>query len=190
MATEKNRLPGISSLERDLHNQYVRWNDILINGCRDPFVSDGLNMQKIRRRIIQVRRQIKRLYPLRDQPISLEYLLPPVVKEDFMARSNEIRENAQKTLWILRNSKDYVYIAQNFLLLTGKDKETEEYIQTILREIECFSEDIEKDDLLKLRRNETPDWILSGLKIAAAKVENLLVEKQTAIIIETNTNTR
>ena len=102
-------------LERILIDKYARWDSVLQKGCCDPCHEDGLTLMKIREDIIRIKQQIDCHYPYDAKPGVYYLEEPPVVQARYMARSDEIRRNAKKTFWILKNNKLYIWILRQLI---------------------------------------------------------------------------
>lgn len=77
----------LKALRKDIRQEIARWEDINLNGCSDPFWSDGCNMNLTRNHIIYAKRQIAEICAEHDIPIPEEIYLPtpPEVSEYYMA---------------------------------------------------------------------------------------------------------
>lgn len=82
----------ISALEQD----FAHWDSLYKNGGQDPFWADGANLNLVRARIIGRKQEIVEECPLLAGMGICSREIPPVVPDDYMARPDEIRDNAKK----------------------------------------------------------------------------------------------
>lgn len=91
-------------------DKFDRWNDLYRNGGRDPFYTDGCNLNIIRNQIIALKNRIAREYPAESMPDIFLRETPSEVDERYMARADEIRVNAKRALGIYKADEQYRYI--------------------------------------------------------------------------------
>ena len=82
----------------ELENLYERWEHLYEHGGSDPFWSDGANANLVKNRIIYCKNKIENENSLFLLPDAYYRDIPPEVPRDYMARPNEIRENARKVM--------------------------------------------------------------------------------------------
>ena len=87
LAKTKTPEQKLKALRKDIRQEIAHWEDINLNGCSDPFWSDGCNMNLTRDHIIYAKRQIAETCAEHDIPIPEEMYLPtpPEVSEYYMA---------------------------------------------------------------------------------------------------------
>ena len=71
------------------------------NGGSDPFWSDGSNANMVRNMIIHTKEIIEKENSLFLLPDCFYRDIPPELPRDYMARPDEIRENARKAMEIM-----------------------------------------------------------------------------------------
>ena len=77
----------IDGLIEDMKREYSHWLYIRENGCRDPFWTDGVNMNLTRNRILYDKTQIARLCAEKGLMLTDEYFAvptPPEVDKNYM----------------------------------------------------------------------------------------------------------
>ena len=94
----------------EIQKSFDRWDHLNVHGGSDPTWTDGVNMNLVRNHILYGKREIEEnmtplLYPeiyYRDTP--------PEVDRDYMARADEIRVNAKRSLEAYKVDPDYQYL--------------------------------------------------------------------------------
>lgn len=79
-----------------LEKSFARWDFIREHGSSDPFWADGVNMNLVRNHIIFYKQKLSEEATLFLLPEAFYRETPPVVDNNYMARANEIRQNAAK----------------------------------------------------------------------------------------------
>lgn len=83
----------------ELEKSFQLWDKLYTKGGSDPFWSDGSNLNLVRGHIIGYKEQLaERGDSLLGQPDIYYRETPPEVDKDYMARHDEIRENARKAM--------------------------------------------------------------------------------------------
>ncbi len=155
--------------EEELRKSFNRWEDIYINGCNDPFHTDGTNLNLVRNHILSFKRQLeeKKLYP------EIYYKeTPPEVDYKYMAKSEEIIDSANKILNIYLNNEDYQYLISNINRL-NKTQLKEITHLTSLNYINGFKNAVVNRELVYMQRNLNTSYI-ETLHCAREQVQNLL----------------
>lgn len=138
-----------------LEDEYARWDYLYTHGGSDPFYSDGCNLELVRNHIIHEKKRIKENLAPDKYPQSYYRELPPEVDRNYMARAEEIRSNAKKTLSAMLNNPNYLELEK----AAGEidDGELKNLISAILRYPIGLKLAIEADNLVYMRRYENPD---------------------------------
>ena len=161
------------SLDEQLKQEYDRWNRLYIYGGQDPFWSDGSSMCLIRNHIIYIKEQMEEAGQLTD---TYYQELPPEVDSDYMARADEIRENANKSLNIYKSHEDYLYLLNTIKFLNKRQIE-----DTCIRNVTGYCRGLEiyinNNDLVAMRRHEDPERYVKSFSECRKRVENILGEK-------------
>ena len=138
-----------------------RWTYIAEHGCSDPFWSDGCNMNLVRNHIIYAKRNIEKLYNIP---------LPPEMDNNYMARADEIRRNADKILTEYLDDLDYQYLLRKAGSLTDKQKESAG-IPVVLNYVNCLRDAISRNDLITMRRHEKAGFYKTSFKECAERLK-------------------
>lgn len=140
-----------ADLARELTNSFARWDKVYQQGCSDPFWADGVNLNLIRNHIIYFKKEIENKYLKKHYPKIYYQETPPKVPDDFMARTDEIRKTAQKTLQTYKTDPNYNYLLQRVDLL--RPEVIDRYnVRNVLGYVQKLESAIEKDDLVGMRR--------------------------------------
>ena len=168
------------SLDEQLKEEYDRWNRLYTFGGSDPNWSDGCNMQLVRNHIINIKKRMEEVGELTD---TYYRELPPEVDMDYMARVDEIRENAKKSLEAYKIHPDYLYLCDTISLL-DKKQISDTYIQNVIGYARGLEKYIADDDLVAMRRQEHPESYIDGFIACRKRVEKILVNKPRIIFVE------
>lgn len=152
----------LSNLSKDIVSEISQWNYIYTNGGSDPFYEDGGNLNLTRNHIISDKNQIRELCKKYKLPLPPEYELPTPLELDnaYMARADEIRENASQKLLTYQSNQNYkaLIVLQN-ALTTEQLHDTS--ILRVINYASSLEKAIEQDDLVTMRRHEHADYIKS-----------------------------
>ncbi len=97
----------------ELEKEYARWDEVFTKGGSDPFWSDGVNLELTRNHILYYKEQLaKQENSLFGLPDIYYRETPPEVDSDYMARSDEIRENARKALEIIDADENLKFVRE------------------------------------------------------------------------------
>lgn len=97
----------IDSLVEDMKREYSHWLHIRENGCRDPYWTDGVNMNLTRNHIRYYKANIARLCEEKGLLLPDEYFAtptPPEVENTYMAKGGEYRERRMRTIGTSANN--------------------------------------------------------------------------------------
>ena len=155
----------------ELENLYERWDNLYENGGSDPFWSDGVNANLLRNQLIYCKRKIEEQNSLFLLPDCFYREIPPELPNDFMARPDEIRENARKAMEIIDADEDLKFVREQSKNLSKKQSE-QLCIPAILGYSETLRSAIAEDDLITMRRYENPDRYLESFRSAAEKLRS------------------
>ena len=155
-----------------LESSYAEWDKLFTKGGSDPSWSDGVNLEIVRNFIIYCKEQ------LAEQENSLFGLpdiyyreLPPKVDPSYMARPDEIRENARKAMEIFDADENLKFVREQSASLSEKQL-TQWCIPAIINYAEKLRRAIAKDDLISMRRYENPERYLESFESAALKIRD------------------
>lgn len=168
MSTErskgKKRAKEDYDYEELLKRSFDRWDYLNEHGGSDPHWEDGCNMELIRGHIMYYKEKIEES----GQPYPEIYHrdTPPEVDRYYMARPDEIRENAKKSLAKFDANENLSFVRQEAARLS--DKEAEKlHIPFILGYERNLRTAIAEDNLLEMRRYENPCRYIESFEQAA-----------------------
>ncbi len=167
--SKKNLEPDYAAT---LESSYAEWDKLFTEGCSDPIWSDGVNLEIVRNHIIYCKKQ------LAEQENSLFGLpdiyyreLPPVVDHNYMARPDEIRENARKAMEIIDADENLKFVREQSASLSEKQL-TQWCIPAIINYADDLRRAIAEDDLISMRRYKNPKGYLESFESAALKIRD------------------
>ncbi len=154
-----------------LENSFARWDFIHEHGCSDPFWADGVNMNLVRNHIMYYKQKLSEEATLFLLPEAYYREVPPEVDNNFMARPEEIRQNAVRSMQIIDEDENLKFVREQSVHLTEKQLK-QLCIPAILGYAENLRRAIFEDDLLTMRRYENPNGYLESFKSAAQKLRS------------------
>lgn len=154
-----------------LENSFARWDYIREHGCSDPFWADGVNMNLVRNHIMYYKQQLSEEATLFLLPKAYYREVPPEVDNNYMARPDEIRQNAVRSMQIIDADENLKFVQQQSVHLTEKQLK-QLCIPAILGYAENLRRAISEDDLLTMRRYENPNGYLESFQSAAQKLRS------------------
>ena len=160
-------------LGRAIGSEHALWKKIYQNGCGDPFWPDGTNLNLTRNHIIWYRRQCEEELNADDFPEQYYIPVPEEVDSKYMARADEIREHAQRTLNVYLGDENYQY------LLSNGDRIDEKLaysigVRPVLGYVDGLRSSINNDQLVYMRRHEHPDMYLDSFRECRKRLEAVL----------------
>lgn len=154
-----------------LENSFARWDFIHEYGCSDSFWADGVNMNLVRNHIMYYKQQLSEEATLFLLPKAYYREVPPEVDNNYMARPDEIRQNAARSMQIIDADENLKFVQQQSVHLTEKQLK-QLCIPAILGYAENLRRAISEDDLLTMRRYENPNGYLESFQSAAQKLRS------------------
>lgn len=102
---EKKAAREIRKLCRDIQKEVNHWQDIAVNGCSDPFWTDGCNMNLTRNHVIYDKRLIREICGQISMDLPEEYFIatPPEVSVVYMATMKAADEYHERRIERLKN---------------------------------------------------------------------------------------
>ena len=99
----------LERLTEECLDSFARWDDLYRNGGQDPFWADGTNLNLVRNHIIYYKREIQELCETEGifKPDVFYRELPPEVDDNYMAKSEQIRQEAVSILSRQTESNEY-----------------------------------------------------------------------------------
>ena len=156
----------------ELENLYERWENLYEHGGSDPFWSDGTNLSLLRTQIINCKRKIEEENTVFLLPDAYYRDIPPEVSRNYMARPDEIRENARKAMAIIDANEDLKFVREQSKNLSEKELKRL-CIPAIIGYAVNIRRAIAENDLLTMRRYECPDRYLDSFRSAAERIRSL-----------------
>ena len=164
-----------------LEKSFARWDFIRENGCSDPFWTDGVYMNLVRNHIIFYKQKLSEEATLFLLPEAFYRETPPLVDNDYMARADEIRQNAARSMQIIDADKNLRFVREQSAKLTEKQLK-QLCIPAILGYVVSLRRAISEDDLLTMRRYENPKSYLESFQSAAQKLRSPeILDKMEAV---------
>ena len=155
-----------------LENEYARWDELFTKGGSDPFWSDGVSLSMVRDRIIACKAQLaKQENTLFGLPEVYYRETPPEVDYSYMARADEIRENARKAMKIIDTDENLKFVSEQAPSLS--EAQLKQFcIAAIINYAENLRRAIAADNLVIMRRYEHLDSYLGSFESAAIKIRD------------------
>ena len=97
---------------------------------------------------------------------------PPETDVNYIARSDEIRQNAAATLKIYQADEKYLWCQKRFSELTEKELKRS-CIGNILGYVSGLEEAIANDDLIAMRRHEHPDRYIDSFERGVQEINQI-----------------
>lgn len=175
---KKSPAEELKSLAADIETEIKRWNVYFTQGGQDPTWPDGCNMNLIRNHIIYDKMRIDEISKEHglEYPQEYDYPTPQEVENSFMARSDEIRANALKSLAVYEADPDYQYLLRTAQNVDDKlEKET--CLRAVLGYVTGLRDFIETDRLVDMRRHERSERYLDSFRECAARLQAALTRR-------------
>ncbi len=155
-----------------LENEYARWDEVFTKGGSDPFWTDGVNLELTRNHILYYKAQLaKQENSLFGLPDIYYRETPPEVDPNYMARPDEIRENARKAMEIIDADENLKFVREQAPSLS--EAQLKQFcIAAIINYAENLRRAIAADDLIIMRRYEHLEHYLESFESAAIKIRN------------------
>lgn len=154
-----------------LENSFARWDFIHEHGCSDPFWADGVNMNLVRNHIMYYKQQLSEEATLFLLPKAYYREVPSEVDNNYMARPDEIRQNAARSMQIIDADENLKFVQQQSVHLTEKQLK-QLCVPAILGYAENLRRAISEDDLLTMRWYEKSNGYLESFQSAAQKLRS------------------
>lgn len=155
-----------------LENDYARWDKLFTKGGSNPFWSDGASLNLVRNQIIYDKQKLaEQENSLFGLPEAYYRETPPEVDNDYMARPDEIRENARKAMEIIDADENLKFVREQFPSLSEQQRK-QWCLSAVINYAERLRPAIAEDDLLTMRLYEHLDRYLESFESAANKIRN------------------
>jgi hypothetical protein len=164
----KNR----ENTEIELQKSFDQWDNLYESGCSDPFWSDGVNLQLVRNHILFYKAQIEESCEPDNYPAIYHKQTPPEVPQDYMARADEIRKNAKRSLALYEQDESYKFLLKKVVHIDPKE-EKKLCVRNVINYTKGLDDAIASDDLVTMRRHENSDAYLPSFERCASQVREL-----------------
>lgn len=156
----------------ELENDYARWDKVFTEGGSDPFWTNGVNLELTRSHILYYKAQLaKQENSLFGLPDVYYRETPPEVDCDYMARPDEIRENARKAMETIDADENLKFVREQAPCLS--EAQLKQFcIAAIINYAENLRCAIAEDDLIIMRRYEHLDNFLDSFESAAVRIRD------------------
>lgn len=158
--------------ENKLKAMYMKWQEVKKNGTDSPSWTDGEELNGIQRQIVRQKKEMKEQGVLTDTYFKET---PPVMPQRFMVHAEDIREKAKQTLEAYLASEDYQFIFSSGGILEEQQRDwicLEGIISNVLK----LQKDIEKDNLVHMKKHIDPEPYLKLFKKCRKQMEELIEE--------------
>ena len=172
MAKKRTRA---EELQENLQKDFQRWEYLNTHGGSDPLYEDGFNMNIVRNHIIYDKRKCQEELEEKYYPKEFFRETPPQVDNYYMARMDEIRENAKSSLLVYKADENYIFIMQNLGKLNERQKE-QCHIGAVMGYITGLQSFINGNDYVGMRRHERPERYQDSFKYCRKQIEEYLKE--------------
>ena len=169
----KRSNPNIEALIQSIEDSYASWERYMTEGGSDPFWADGVNMNLICNHIISYRKQLEEMCVNGERPDILNRELPPEMPDNYMARADEIREAAGKTLEVYKSNPTYLWCREQAKRIPDKLLK-KSVIPNILGYVTGLEASIKNDDLVSMRRHRDPERYIGSFDTCRKEIEKLL----------------
>ena len=167
-------------LSEELERSFIRWDNLNQYGGSDPFWEDGCNMNLVRNHIINYKQEIKKQNKTSE---ICQRETPPKVDNKYMARAEEIRINANRSLKIYKGNRDFEYLTEVSSQL-NKYQANETCILNVINYVKGLEKFIEIDSLIDMRRHESSKSYIESFERCRRNVENLIGSRPKIIFYE------
>ena len=160
-----------------LEERFARWDFLYQHGGSDPTWSDGVNLNLVRNHIIYYKKLIKDSYQDSVYPDIYYRDTPPEVDQNYMARADEIRTNAQNSLEIYQSDPHYLYCKKYARELTAKGLKRFP-VENVLGYVSGLKDAIAADDLITMRRHEDANRYLDSFARCESEIRKMFSERE------------
>ncbi len=169
--TEAVKKETSADVARELAESHERWLLLYEYGGSDPFYPDGINLNLVRNHIIYYRSRLEELCQGQELPEIYYRPLPPAVDNGYMARADEIRETAQKSLEKYLADRHYIYIKGHAHQLS-RSTMSKCSVPHVLGYVTALRDALKNGDLVTMRRHCRPETYLSAFKDCEDRIRN------------------
>ena len=154
----------------ELQKAHEHWADIYKHGCHDPSWADGCNLNLVRNHIYYYRSKIEETMSPEDYPAVYFKEIPPEMDRDYMARQDEIRANAKRSLARYKADPNYQYILRHQDDFSPKTKK-KLCIDAVIGYAMGLEHFIKQDELVSMRRHERAESYLKSFEDCVRRMQ-------------------
>ena len=157
-----------------MKNDYEHWKDVYDNGCNDPSWADGFNLNLIRNHIIYDKIQLQKILTEDELPEIYFKELPSEVDPDYIAKKEEILENAKSYYNVCVHAEGWDKLENAFDFLDENDQE-QESMRFLISSVLWLKEYIENEDNVAMRRHKDPTDMINKINKCAERLIELQI---------------
>ena len=177
----------VEQMQANIDSEFARWEEIYKNGCSDPTWHDGVNLELVRNHIIYWYRLLdeKEASPVQLtlfdalESFSNRRPLPPVVDNKYMAKPDELRANAKRTLEVLQADENYLYLCALGNSLSAAVKKKVSY-DNVIYYTTGLARMIESDELPRLRIYQNTAYWVNVYAETRKRIEDAILAEQNS----------
>lgn len=180
---EQRLAQGIELCEKE----YQQWQNLYEYGCSDPFYADGYNLNLVRNHIMYYKKNIEELCTEIGCELPEIYYreLPPEVPEEYMARSDEIRQAAHESLAAYETDPNYLALCEKGKQISPKQKK-EVCFDSVMWYVAGLRQAIAEDDLVFMRRHRHRNVYAESFRSCLERIEKLQPEEYQLTLFDMN----
>lgn len=158
---------------KELERCFEEWEDYYANGGKDPTWPDGFSLNHIRRQIISRKQEIEKEHAGGVYPEIYHRETPPEVSNEYMAKADEIRARAKKSLALYLQDENYLYLWEVKGCIPPKEVK-QLFLKGVFHCASALEFAIITDDLMGMRQHMDATFYLSHFASCAEKVRELM----------------
>ena len=162
----------------ELQERFDRWGEIVLNGCGDPFWEDGVNLNLVRNHIIHLKNLCEDELKPEEYPEQYYRETPPKVDNKYIANTDRIAQNAQKSLQMLESNKDYLFLKKSLNRLSTKQCE-QTSIRNVIAYVDRLRSAINNEEYITMRLYREPERYLQSMESCRERVEKIFKDRET-----------
>ena len=181
----KSNAEKVKKLSEHIAEEVKHWQDLKDHGGSDPFWEDGCNMNLTRNHIIICKNEIEKMCKEDgiEYPEGYNIPTPPQVAGNYMAKPDQIREDAKNSLALYEKDENYLWLLDHGAGLSEREKENTCY-KNVVGYAKWLREAIDKDDLLYMRLHRDPEWRIESFQRCRQNVERIERAKEKTKPVE------
>lgn len=176
MSNGRKRKTSESDYAKELADRFSHWEQMYAHGGSDPFWPDGVNLNLVRNHILYYKRKLEEICN-GSLPEIYHRETPPEVDPDYMARADEIRAAAEKSLAIYKADPHFRYCVTHVDSLTSKERARYPVIHAV-RYVNALEQAIAQNDLVAMRRHENTELYLNSFAKCEQAIRQIKAERE------------